>query len=103
MIDMLKDLAVLSPVIGVLIVVIIYLYRENTKKDTKLEGLNKEIRESEKSTLELLNSLTNTLEHLSKSSDGNSDNIDKLTSEIRDFKNDLEMRLMEINTKLSYE
>lgn len=99
--DMLKDLAVLSPVIAILIIVIIYLCKQIDKKTKMITTLNKEIRDSEKSTMELLNTLSSTLEHLSKSSDGNSHNIERLTDEIRGFKHDLEQRLIDINMKLN--
>lgn len=101
MLEMLKELAILSPVIAVLIVGIIYLYRQNTSKEKEITGLNKEIRDSEKSTLDLLNRLTGTLEHLSKEGDGQTEDIKNLSNQIREFKDKIEQRLMEIQIKMN--
>ena len=101
MVEMLKELAILSPLIMILIVIIIYFYKKDSMKDTEIKRLNEEIRKSEYSTMEVLNGLTNTLEYLTKSNDDNSLDIKDLTKQVLKIMNGLEKRLFEINTKIN--
>jgi len=101
MIEMLKELAILSPLIMILVVIIIYFYKKESNKDTEIKRLNEEIRKSEYSTMEVLNGLTNTLEYLTKSNDNNSLDIKDLTKQVLKIMNGLETRLFEINTKIN--
>jgi len=101
MFEMLRELAILSPLIMILIVIIIYFYKKETKKDKEIKTLHEEIRKSEYSTMEVLNGLTNTLEYLTKSNDDNSLDIKDLTKQVLKIMTRLETRLFEINTKIN--
>ena len=101
MIEMLKELAILSPLIMILVVIIIYFYKKESNKDTEIKRLNEEIRKSEHSTMEVLNGLTTTLEYLTKSNDDNSLDIKDLTKQVLKIMTGLETRLFEINTKIN--
>jgi len=101
MIEMLMELAIISPLVLLLVVIIIYFYKKETKKDQEIKRLHEEIRKSEYSTMEVLNGLTNTLEYLTKSNDDNSLVIKDLTKQVLKIMAGLENRLFEINTKIN--
>lgn len=75
MIEILIEIAKLSPIIGILIVAIIYFYRkeksykleiinEKTSCDAKIAALNKELRENEKENLEMMSKLASSLDKI---------------------------------------
>jgi len=76
MLEILMDLAKLSPIIGLLIVVIIYFYKkeksnrkemlgERDKCDLKIKELNKELRNNEKENLQMIGKLADAFDKIS--------------------------------------
>lgn len=103
MIEILIELAKISPVIAVLVVAIIYFIRKENKNNKVNEELrseistlnkesrelNKEIRETEKENLKVFIKLTNAIESLSV----NTDNMSKEMVELKHF---IELKIQEI-------
>ncbi len=104
MLEILTELAKLSPIIALLIVGLIYFYRKESayKKelkeeretcDVRLDELNKELRDNEKQNLEMIGKLANALEKLS-------DSTQDISKELVDLKHCVELKLEELkNTK----
>lgn len=97
------DLSKLAPIIGVLLLGLIYFIRkeyttgktiriERVNNQKRIDLLNKEIRSNEKDNLEMLNKLADALDKISVSTNNVSD-------ELRDFKNELRIKLSELKNR----
>lgn len=64
MTEILATLSKLAPVIAVLVAGIYYFFNKEKKYVTQIDALNKELRDNERGTLEIISKLTVTLDKL---------------------------------------
>ena len=90
--NILTDIATLGPVFGLLTVVIIVLNKKLNKAEKQVEDLQKELRQSEKDSLE---SMLKVLSFLEKADTKEDIQHKELLTKIEQFKNDILVKLAE--------
>ncbi len=88
--ETLETLLKLGPVVSVLVVVIIYLYRKLSSKESEVTELNSYIRESDKSNIIILDKISHTLD---KISDKEENNTEKVLVELRSLRDSIITRI----------
>jgi len=102
--EILTELVKLSPIIGVLVVALIYFYKkekayttelksEREECDARIDNLNKELRQNEIDNLDMLSKLTNALDKLS---DSTKLVVTDISKELIDLRHTIEIRLNDL-------
>lgn len=99
-IDIFTNIAKSSPVIGLLIVAVVYLIKKLDKKEKYIEELHNSNRENEKENLQVLNNVNNTLDKVIESQKFSSKEVNKTIENLKDnLKSFIEIKLNEIENK----
>lgn len=94
MIEILTNLAKLSPIIAVLVVGIIYLYKREKEARSEVSKLNDELRENEKENLNMLNKLVNAMDKISIT---NQSTTQAIKDEIKSLKDYIQIKMELMN------